>query len=319
MPETNTEEDILSTLGDSFDVADGTETTDTEDDSQDTEQKADTTQQTSTSETTDKGTTTKQTDEQSRGPQDLKDRTTGETIAAAGRERRYYENWQKSARSAQELTTKLEALQGQVDAYEKSGGLGQQYSLSPDELNTGAQIMQAWKADPANTVKYLLTQAQAMGLNVEGIGSTDHNAIKTMIDQALAPIMQERQQNADTQRQEQEATRVYESFMSTYPDAQPHQSSLARLLANDNSLSLEAAYFKLRSFYLEKGLDWSKSLEDLEKAMSQAPQKTTQQPLPHGRSHDESSVNDTAEIASADTSFDDIIRNAMGEAGIKFN
>ena len=113
---------------------------------------------------------------------------------------------------------------------------------------------------------------------------------------------------------------VYNGFMSQFPDAQIHDNSLARLLESDQNLTPEAAYFKLKNFYLEKGLDFSVPLETLaqqEQQRKQTPEVNTQQTLPSGGNIPAQNVTDTADIADVGTSYDEIIRQSMRDAGMQ--
>ena len=313
------EDEILRSIGEGND-SEGTETQDTEVPATETQYVAETPPTSNDSDATKQGTEAKQETQQTGGPTDLKD-TQGAVVAKGGADRRHYENWQKSARENEGLKQQLSTLNAQNEAFHQSGGLGQQYSLSPEELTSGAQIMSAWKSDPAGTAKYMLTQAQALGHNIEGIGGTDVEAIKAMVQQAVAPLVQEHQQRVDTQNQRSAAETEYNQFTATYPDGPTHAESLARLLESDSNLSLEAAYFKLKSFYLEKGLDWSKPLEVLQKEAASRGIPTAQpaqRQLPSGNVNGQN-VTDTSEVASANTSFDDIIKQSMQDAGFRYN
>ena len=252
------------------------------------------------------------------GPQDLKD-AQGNVVAAGGKERRFYETAQRERHRADTAERKSVSLQGELDAINKAGTVGTQYGLSPEEVSTGAQIVAAWKKDPIGTVKYMLTQAQASGHNTDEIssGGADMSAMKQMLDTALQPLIGEHQARVDTQEANSTAQGIFNEFTAKYPDATPHHGSLARLIQNEPTLSPEAAYFKLRNFYLEKGLDWTKSLEDLQ-AEVQARHNSvqnTQQQLPDGNVSSEN-VRGNETVATIDTSTDDIIRQAMVEAGI---
>ena len=208
-----------------------------------------------------------------------------------------------------------------MDAVNNAGTVGTQYGLSPDEVTTGAQLIAAYKNDPVEAIQYMLTQAQSNGYNVDGItsGGTDMQAVKQMLDNALAPILGEHQERADTQAANDRALEIYNEFNSKYPDSAVHEDSLTRLLQQDPNLSVEAAYFKLQSYYAQRGLDWTKSLTTLqtEQDAQQAPVSVNTQPQPpDGGSVPHANVTDTAQVADVSTSTDDIIRQAMSEAGI---
>ena len=264
------------------------------------------------------GTEGQQAGQKNSGPQDLVGRD-GNVIASGGRERRFYEAAQRGKQQVDTLTTQLTEATNRLKAFEDAGSIGNQYDLTPDEVTTGAQLIASYKNDPVETIKYLLTQAQASGHNIDDVGTTDMSAMKQMLDTAMKPFTDQRQAELDTQENNDRAYQVYSNFITKYPDAAAHEDTIARLLNEDNSLSPEAAYFKLQSYYATKGLDWTKSLAVLqqEQADRQANGlQNTQQQLPDGNNVDPSRATDTAEVADVSTSTDDIIRQAMVEAGI---
>ncbi len=252
------------------------------------------------------------------GPQDLVDGQ-GNLVAQGGKERRFYETAQRERSRADNLEKELTTVKAQMDAVNNAGTLGTQYSLTPEEITTGAQVIAAYKNNPVETIQYMLTQAQASGHNIDAIttGSLDMSAVKQMLDTALQPLVSEHQERADTQAAQDRATSVYNNFMAKYPDSAVHEDTLARLLNEDTSLSPEAAYFKLQSYYAKNNLDWTKSLVQLQQAATVAATsaENTQQALPEG-SIANANVTDKPQVADVNTSTDDIIRDAMAEAGI---
>jgi len=251
------------------------------------------------------------------GPQDLVD-AAGNVIAVGGKERRFYETAQREKARADNTQREVESLQAQINAVNNAGTLGTQYELTPEEVTTGAQLIAAYKKDPVETIQYMLTQAQASGHNIDAIanGGMDMKSVKQMLDTALKPLVSEQQEKVDTQEANDRALEVYNGFMTQHPDAAPHESSLARLLQEDPNLSPEAAYYKLQSFYAQRNLDWTKSLEQLQATAKQQPSVNTRQPIPNGGITPRN-VTDTAQVADVNTSTDDIIRQAMAEAGIQ--
>ena len=249
-----------------------------------------------------------------RGPGDLVD-AQGQVIAKGGAERRLYEQAQRVSQENSTLKGRVAELEGQAKAVTDAGSVGTQLGLTPEEITSGAQLIAAYKENPIETIKYLLTQAQAAGHNMEGVGSgTDVGAIKKLIEDAMKPFVDDRQLVLDTQKQREEADKVYNDFMARHPDALVHQDALAQLLEKDTTLNPEAAYFKLLNFYQTKGLDWTKSLDTLQKELKEG-KSGAQTSLPAGGAN-AADVTDTAEVASVDTSLDDIIRGAMKEAGV---
>ncbi len=253
------------------------------------------------------------------GPQDLKDGQ-GNVIATAGKERRFYETAQREKARSGELEKQVSTLTAQIEAINTAGTLGTQYGLTPEELTTGAQLIASYKKDARGTIEYMLAQAQASGHNMEGLGASggaDMVAIKQLLDTALKPILAEQTERADTQAANEQAVEIYNALMTEHPDATVHDNSLARLLNKQPSLSPEAAYFKLKSYYLENNLDFTKSLETLQQEQNAAgPSANTQQALPEGGVA-QTSVTDQSTVADVNTSTDDIIRQAIKEAGIQ--
>ena len=251
-------------------------------------------------------------------PQDLVDGQ-GNVIATGGKERRFYETAQREKQRAEGLTRDVETLQAQLEAINNAGSVGSQYDLSPEEVTTGAQIIAAYKNNPVETIEYMLTQAQASGHNVDAIGQNGNmnlNAVKQMVDSAIQPLVAEQYEREENEAADIRAQEIYDNFNSQYPDSAVHEDSLARLLDQEPNLSPEAAYFKLRSYYMERNLDWTKSLEQLQSEQSsQQASVNTQQAVPDGNVIP-NRVTDTAQVADANTSTDDIIRQAMSDAGI---
>ena len=265
---------------------------------------------------TDEGGTSQQ-QKQAGSPQDLKDKD-GNIVATGGKERRFYETAQRERIRADGLTKEVTELKSQMEAINNAGTVGTQYSLTPEEVITGAQLIAAYKKNPVETIQYMLTQAQAQGHNVEAIsgGGMDMAAVKQLFDTSLKPLLEARSEEVDTQAVNAKALEIYNDFTAQHPDAAIHENSLARLLKQEPSLSPEAAYWKLRSYYTERSLDWTKSLEQLQQAQVANPgEGNTQQALPEGGINAES-VTDTTRVADVNTSMDDIIRDAIKEAGI---
>ena len=314
----STDEAILNTIGEgdeqtteesTSEQTDGTQTNATEEAST-----------TSSKQSTD-GSTGEQQQQKTHGPQDLLDRD-GNVIAKGGVERRHYEAAQREKLRADTVTRELATVKGQLEAIHNAGTVGTQYSLSPEEVTTGAQLIASYKNNPVETIQYMLTQAQSNGHNVDAIvsGGTDMAAVKQMMDSALAPLLGKHKEEADTQAANEQATQVYNNFMSQYPDAAIHEDSLSRLLQQEPNLSVEAAYFKLQAYYAQKGLNWTKNLATLQAEQDAANRQTarvnTHPQPPEGGSVSHTNVTDTASVADVNVSTNDIIKQAMAEAGI---
>ncbi len=276
----------------------------------------------STTKTTAKGSAAKAT-KGAAHPQDLVDGK-GNVIATGGRERRFYETAQREKSRADSFANQLRDAQLKIETFEKSSAIGTQLGLSPQELMTGAHIMASLKADPVAAAKYILTQVQAAGHNIEGIGGgVDMKALRAMLNEAMQPFTQEHEGRVADARARSEASDVYNDFISSFPDARIHDESLARLLESEPKLTPEAAYYKLRTFYLERGLDFTKPLDVLQKEI-EAKGATQEREggggsIPSGGASESSVVSTDGASLGANARTDDIVRAAMKDAGMNVN
>lgn len=257
-------------------------------------------------------------------PQDLVDEK-GAVIATGGRERRFYETAHREKVRADKLDNQLRYAQTRLGALESANSIGTQLGLSPQELMTGAHLMASLKADPVAAAKYILTQVQAAGHNIEGIGSggVDMKALRSMLSEALHPFTQERENKAFEAQARHEATEVYTDFIGRYPDARVHESIIARLLEQDDKLSPEAAYYKLRSFYSERGLDFTKPLHvlqaELDKRSQQQSKGVRGNSIPSGGASEQNITSSNEASFSANARTEDIVRAAMRDSGMNVN
>jgi hypothetical protein len=317
--ELSTEEQLMENIGE------GNEQTSTEgtgeEDKRTSTSSQEQTQTTNDQQSVDKGDGGQQEQQQTRGPQDLVDRN-GNVVAKGGAERRHYERAQTEARRADTATQELETVKAQLKAINDAGTVGTQYGLTPEEVTTGAQLLSQWKQDPIATIKYMLTQAQSLGHNIETIasGGTDMSAVKNMLDTALAPLIKDRTDQIDTQARNDEVIKIYNDFTARHPDAAVHEDTLAQLIQQDKSLSVDAAFYKLQTFYATNGYDWTKSLATLQKEHEEAKAKGNNvegrsQP-PDGNNVNTNNVTDTSVVAPVSESTDDIIKQAMRDSGM---
>lgn len=257
------------------------------------------------------------------GPQDLVDKD-GNVIAKAGAERRIFEENQKLRKDmAQFHAQVLPAIKQQYQAMEQElanykgvvEGMHAQ-DLSPQDIQSGFDFVRQWKKNPKEVVKFLLTSLQQSGIDIdiEGMsGAIQTSAIKNMLDERLKPFEEERDNARRIAQQEQEVEQEYNFFVQKYPDSVVHDKTLAFMVRNDPNLSPELAYYKLKNYYLQKGLDFSKPLEEIVKEKATVPVGIPQPPV----------VNDTVavnkvqqRVARASDSFKDIIKGAMQESGL---
>lgn len=258
-----------------------------------------------------------------RNPGDLVDQQ-GRIIARAGAERRIFEraaNYIKPIYDA-----KMRELQTQIDTLQQATN-DQQFGLTPQQGIIGRQMMQAWLKNPTELVRYLLTELKKSGQNIEGVGNgVDTQAIQDMLDERLAPILQDREAAQQQQEIVAGVQQEYDSFIGRYPDARLHEEDIASLLREDDSLSPEVAYFRLQNFALRNGLDWNRPLKpQIEAIIAQRGRQggNGNRPLrgmPTGRGsatvQGRAAASDGS-VAHESTPTRDIVRNAMRQAGFQ--
>lgn len=329
-----TEEDILSSIGEGDDlVGDQTGDQDAEDNESDSQASDQTPKgQTGVDKTvpskqgaqgTGKGTQGKQGQQQAPGPKDLVG-ADGKVIAKGGAERRFYEEAQKWRGEASKFKSELDKLTPQLNALKEANTLGTKYNLEPAEMVTAAQLLNAYKSDAKATIKFLLTKAEAAGIDVSdltgGGGGVSTAAIAEMIEAKFKPLLQEREEKTRNQEIERQAAEQHDQFLQAHPDAAVHTNEIAQLLVKYPTLDPEAAYWRLKSFFHEKGLDFSKSLSTIEteyRAQNGGKGQTQQRTLPSGVNLQDDGVDDQEEVVRGNASTDDIVRAAMREAGMK--
>lgn len=267
---------------------------------------------------------TKQTNEQksikpkrNNTSQDLVDEN-GNIIAKAGAERRFYEENVKLKRDRDIFNTQVmpklrqnyDAMVARVKAYEDAMSSMKSGDLTPEDVQTGMDLIRQWKKSPQETLKFLLTQAKGYGINIEGVGGIDTNAINQMLDEKLKPFMQEREAKLQQQQIQQRSIQQYNDFIQRYPDAERHTEELAYLLRKNPNMSLDAVYFMLRNHYSTKGYDFNTPLaEILQKSVNDRVNMT----MPH-TNPDNNVEKITQKVAPINKSYDSIIKDVLRNA-----
>jgi len=263
---------------------------------------------------------TEQQSRQRRNPEDLVDPRTGQIIARGGQERRYYEGWQTATREVSRMKQQLDTANTRIAQMERDAGLIKQYGLSSEENVMAQAMMAAWKKDRAKTIEYLLTEARALGDNIniggQNAGALDMQAIARMIDERLKPFSSDREAAAQANADRVAAEREYDGFMAAHPDAQLHADLLAQMLERDQGLTLETAYWMLKSRALERGLDWTQPLNAQTRREQGDQQPPQQRGMPNGRGGLASRPTVPTRVASEHSSWDQIINETMREHGI---
>jgi hypothetical protein len=249
--------------------------------------------------------------------QDLVD-ADGNIIAKAGAERRFYEENVKLKRDKEIFNTKVlptlkenyNNMLAKVQAYDETFKALRADDLTPDDIQTGLELVRQWKKSPADTMKFLLTQAKSYGINIDGVNSgVDAAAINQMLDQKLQPFIQEREKREQERQIQVKAKRTYDDFMSKYPDAINHTDELAYLYKRNPNMSLDAIYYQLRNHYAENGYDFNTPLAEILNSRKQKPNRASFNSTNVNQNLNAATIQPS--IASVNKSYDAIIKEVM--------
>lgn len=263
----------------------------------------------------------------------------GKILAMAGAERRHYER-------AQQQQTYIKRLEGDIDALRKSDAYAkalnevpQKLGLSLSEAEMGLQAIASFKKDPVATARWMLQETMRQGYNLQQIvgadakgqingGSLDLQAVRSMISEAVQPLVGDRQAQQRHTEAEVAAQREYEGFIAKHEHATVHDDVLANMMRSDPNLSPEVAYWQLREYAAKRGLDFSQPLRAQVQAQEQGGQRTNghaqprpnapqqqHQPMPNGSAPTQA-MQQGPNMANPDEAWDVIVRQSLAEAGL---
>lgn len=259
-------------------------------------------------------------------PQDVIDPRTGEVIAAAGKERRWYDESRRAKGEVQEVRQKLTLVETELNAFKQAAILPQQLGLQPGEVASAMQFMAHFKSNPVEAAKKVLAEVQAAGYTIPELGGTDVAAIKQMIAETIKPFAQDREQSAQQTQISREVEQEYNALVEQAPWIVAQDDDLAKIMAKDTSLSLREAALKLENFALREGYDLNRSVEAQYFERQQQPAQV-QPTLPAPRVNraaapaQTNATTQTTPVVTRSTSVTsnhstrDIIRETMREAG----
>lgn len=265
----------------------------------------------------------------------------GNIIAAAGAERRHYERVQQQAKYISRLEKDVADARVQQQQSQLLNGAPAKMGLSMDEVDLGLQVVAGFKKDPVATARWALQETMKMGYTLHQIvgqnaqgqiaaGGLDLAAVKTMINEAVHPLVGDRDAQVRQQELQQSATRDYEAFIAKHENSSVHESAIAGLLRGDPSLTPEVAYWQLREYAAKNGYDFNKPLREQVLARQQGGQRTngdaqtapqqaqqpSRTPMPNGGNTVQTNMRNGPVIADADDSWDNIVRQSLAEAGM---
>ncbi len=225
------------------------------------------------------------------------------------------------------------ALKAKVENYERATQAARDAGLSLEEQSAGLSLMVAYKRDKKVAINFLLQQAEESGIDLsdirQGGGGLNPAALKQtvadILEEKLArfnPYVEDLQTRNDRAEADARARDIYNEFMETYPDVKPHTNEVATVMEAHPELTMEQAYFRLKTDVLQRGLDWTKPLTPQYVAIAQQgnnPSKTKpngeSQLLPdlNGRAAGNGTVEHNRTEAGANDDWGSIIESAVAE------
>jgi hypothetical protein len=263
----------------------------------------------------------------------------GNILAMAGAERRHYERAQQQQRYITRLEGELTEAR-KADAYAKAlNEVPQKLGLSLSEAEMGLQAIASFKKDPVATARWMLQETMRQGYNLQQIvgadakgqvngGSLDLQAVRSMISEAVQPLVGDRQAQQRQSEAEVSAQREYDAFVAKHEHATVHEDVLANMMQSDPNVSPQVAYWQLREYAAKNGLDFTKPLRAQVLARQQggngtnghaqprpnAPQQQ-HQPMPNGSAPTQA-MQQGPNMANPDEAWDVIVRQSLAEAGL---
>jgi hypothetical protein len=254
---------------------------------------------------------------------DLVDPMTGQVVAQGGIERRIYEQSKRHERDAQTLRRENEQLKAQANGYQHANSLATQLGLPPEAQSTAFRVMADFMRDPVRTIEYLIAEVKAKGHNIPSLmgqgQSTDVEALSKLLDQRLAPLMQERQQVQRVEQANQNAKRELDNFLDQAPDARTNLDILAEMITGDQSLNLHTAYIRFLTWCSANQLDPTQhvglQLQARQQAQAPAQQPRQTRPLPGNRQMNGAIPVGSRAVHDETSEWSAIINDSMLEAG----
>lgn len=260
------------------------------------------------------------------GTRDLVDPVTGQVVAHGGIERRIYEQSKRHERNASALARENAQLKAQTQGAQQANSLATQLNLSPEMQSTAFRVMSDFVKDPVRTIEYLIAEVKGKGYTIPSLNgqgqATDMEALAKLIDNRLAPVLQDRQQAERVRQAEAQAKQHLDSFLDQAPDARANLDVLAEMITGDQSLNLQSAYIRFLTWCSANQLDPTQHVglqlqARQQQQSSPAVQPRQTRPLPNGRQVNSNSAIPVGARATHDenSEWSSIINDSMAEAG----
>lgn len=253
----------------------------------------------------------------------------GKIIAKQGAERRHWEKARQQEQRAIAAERSVAELNQRVTQAEAVLHAGKELGLTADEQLSSLKLFGWFKREPEAMLKWLLTEAQSRGYNMNTILGQDSQgmnmeAVTRAIQAQLKPLTDAHQERARWEQASREAQTELNAFYSEFPNAPVHEQQIANLMAGyerqtGRTLSLREAYLYLENWATREGLDISRPLEPQVEAKQagRTLAAARRQPanFPRGRGGPVETVRE-APGSYNEFSYDSIVSAAMKESGL---
>lgn len=258
---------------------------------------------------------------------DLVDPATGQIVAKGGIERRIFDKAQRAEQQANAFRSQLQTANTQLETLRSVNSVANQLKLQPEQQVMAMRVMSDFMKDPVTTIEYLIGEVKAKGYQIPSLNGagqqTDMAAFQRMLDERLAPMMQERQQQAAAQQAQVRAKETLDNFLGQEPDARANLDILANMIEQDQQLSLESAYIRFMRWCMVNQLDPTQPVgpqvqsRDQQQQQSPGNQPRQPRPLPTGRPMNGQVGAVERRPFDEHSEWSDIIKQSMAEAGMQ--
>ena len=258
--------------------------------------------------------------------------TNGALIAKQGAQRAVFHRMYPQVEA---MSRELNGVRETIKNYENANEIAKREGLSLDEHGAALQMFAQWKKDPVKTLSTLLTLAEQGGRDISAIRQSTgpavsdiRSVIQEVVQEAIKPfsfLTQQQEQQREQQELLESVQTEYAAFIEDFPDAKIHEQAIANVM-RDKGVPNREAYFALRTFAAENGLDWKQPLAEQLVARNSKQQQRNPSgdgqnrrlPPMGGRNRSEAThvANGSMDQANADDSWDAIARQSMRAHGI---
>jgi hypothetical protein len=253
----------------------------------------------------------------------------GNLLARAGSERRLYERNVRMKADLDQLTQRNQQLENALRQNTNLGEEPRRLGLEAEDMRVGLPIIAEFKRNPVQAARNVLEMVMGMGHDLSEIlggnakDAVEMKAISRMLDERLAPLQQITQsvdQQKREQRIQQQAEQEIERFFDEHENSRMHAQAIDNLIGRRPDLTPEKAYYELRLFAANNGLDFNKPLAPQLQALQQSSvrdgsnnrqQTRSAPPMANGVRGTRQVSMPEGEAVDAKASWDDIIRRSM--------